>query len=225
MEGSKTSHARKVESLLGSSESPEDAPDSADPQQSWGLVEADFPQMKYWRRQAWKVHEDEQNDSTGLVSKRGQRGGARSARGINVMMQYIENADGSPISGDYAAEMREFTRSIWRGLDKRKAAPEKWGDATKDVRKHFYFEMEKEFYMLRLCENHWKSQAIATAIYSQWCRVYVKKCRAVKDEDDLDEEPATKRPRVAKSEPTPGPTSSHNDSASMSKAIIPIDPL
>ena len=118
MEGSKTSHARKVESLLGSSESPEDAPDSADPQQSWGLVEADFPQMKYWRRQAWKVHEDEQNDSTGLVSKRSQRGGARSARGINVMMQYIENADGSLISGDYAAEMREFARSIWRGLDK-----------------------------------------------------------------------------------------------------------
>ncbi len=52
--------------------------------------------------------------------------------------------------------------------------------------------MEKEFYMLRLCENHWKSQAITTAIYSQWCWVYVKKRRAIKDEDNSDKEPATK---------------------------------
>ncbi|KAH9017410.1 hypothetical protein EDB85DRAFT_2155199 [Lactarius pseudohatsudake] len=78
------------------------------------------------------------------------------------------------------------------------------------------------------------SQAIATAIYSQWHGRFVtgqvtSKKRAVKSEDDPNEEPAAKRHRATKSDPSPGPTSdcesNDGDAASMPKAIIPIDPL
>ncbi|KAI9433274.1 hypothetical protein H4582DRAFT_2082423 [Lactarius indigo] len=159
-----------------------------------------------------------------LASSSGQRGGARAVKGENIMMQYIENADGTPITGDVAAEIWDYACSLWRQLDKCKAAPEKWGNTLKDIRENYYFEMESKFYVLRLCENHWKSQAIATAIYSQWYNRFVKKrgC-AVKSEGDTGEEPAAKRPRGAKNKPPPGPTS--DDAASIHKVIIPIDPL
>ena len=86
--------------------------------------------------------------------------------------------------------------------------------------------MEKNFYVLRLCENHWKSWEIATTIYSQWHGRFVKKREAVKDEDnDLDWELAPKRSRVVKDDPSPGPVPSHNDAGGVPKAIVPIDPL
>ncbi|KAH9171416.1 hypothetical protein EDB89DRAFT_1805850, partial [Lactarius sanguifluus] len=71
-----------------------------------------FPLVKYWKRRAWRTHDDEEKDSTVLASSSGQRGGARAAKGENVMMQYIENADGTPITGDVAADMRAFARSL-----------------------------------------------------------------------------------------------------------------
>ncbi|KAH9028891.1 hypothetical protein EDB85DRAFT_1892326 [Lactarius pseudohatsudake] len=238
LETSKKLQAREVEPIQRStqaSEDPQTDPGSAGSRHpSWGLVPSEFPLVKYWRRRAWRTHDDEGKDSTVLASSSGQRGGARAAKGENVMMQYIENADGTPITGDVAADMRSFARSLWVELNTRHIAPPKWGDASMTIRENFHFEMESKFYVLRLCDNHWKSQAIATAIYSQWHGRFVtgqvtSKKRAVKSEDDPNEEPAAKRHRAAKSDPSPGPTSdcesNDGDAASMPKAIIPIDPL
>ncbi|KAH9074394.1 hypothetical protein EDB83DRAFT_2516214 [Lactarius deliciosus] len=236
LETSKKLQAREVEPIQRSTqalEGPETAPGTSAGSwhPSWGLVPSEFPLVKYWRRRAWRTHNDEGKDSTVLASSSGQRGGARAAKGEKVMMQYIENADGTPITGDVAAEMRSHARSIWTELNDRNIAPSKWGDASKNIRENYYFEMESEFYVLRLCDNHWKSQAIATSIYSQWHgrfatgQVTGKKRDAIKSEDGPSEEPA------AKSDPSPGPTSDQasdcesNDAASMPKAIIPIDLL
>ena len=142
-------------------------------------------------------------------------------------MLYIENEDGTPITGTVAAAMRSFARSIWQELYDKNAAPEKWGDAPKDVREKYHYKMETEFYPLRLCDNHWKAHKIATTIYSQWYLRVVKKHEPVKGEDDSDEEPAAKRLKI---DPTPEPASSHNDATCLTtrstlKAIRPIDPL
>jgi len=196
-------------------------------------VPNDLPLVKYWRKRAWKVHSDTLNDSSDLMPgrKRGRRGRTRSAQGINVTMLYIENADGTPINGAVAGEIREFACSIWRGLHSwpRSAAPEKWGDASKEVREQYYLEMETEFEVLRYCEGHWKAQAVATSIYSQWYSVFVKKRNgAVKEEDDTDEETVqatTKRPRVANSNDASESPSPQKDVAGMPKGITPIDPL
>ncbi|KAH9174060.1 hypothetical protein EDB89DRAFT_2068003 [Lactarius sanguifluus] len=221
LEMSKKLQAREVEPIQRSMqalEGPETAPGSAGSwHPSWGLVPSGFPLVKYWKRRAWRTHDDKEKD----------------LMGENVMMQYIENADGTPITGDVAADMRTFVRSLWFKLNNRKIALAKWGDASKDIHENYYFEMESEFYVLRLCDNHWKSQAIATGIYSQWHGRFVtgqvtgKKRGAIKSEDDPSEDPAAKQHRAAKSDPSPGPTSvcESNDAASIPKAIILIDLL
>ncbi|KAI9442695.1 hypothetical protein H4582DRAFT_2073289 [Lactarius indigo] len=201
------------------------------------LVKSDYPLIKFWTRLAWKFHLDNTNDSSNLVPGNNRRGGTRSAQGINVMMLYIENADGTPVNGAVAAEIREFARSIWRGLHTRNAAPERWGDASKEIKEHYYHDMEVKYEVLRYCEGHWKSQAVATAIYSQWYGNFVlgtgkKRGTAVKEEGDADTETVqvtTKKPRLASSddlsEPPVTPPSARNVASSVPKGITPIDPL
>jgi hypothetical protein len=114
------------------------------------------------------------------------------------MMLYVENADGTVINGALASEIRDLARSIWRGFYLRGIAPEKWGDASKDIRGEYYSQMEGEFEVLRYCDNHWKAHAVATTIYSQWYHVFHKKKHVPsKDEHDLDDEPPRKRVRTS----------------------------
>ncbi|KAH9018989.1 hypothetical protein EDB83DRAFT_2320835 [Lactarius deliciosus] len=130
-------------------------------------------------------------------------------------------------------QIQVFACLIWHGLLNWKAAPPKWGDAPMDVQEHYYYDMEVKFEILRYCEGHWKAQAVATLIYSQWHSTFVKKCGiAVKEEGgaEPDTETAqatsTKRPRLASSDDVSElPSLQKNIAGSMPKGITPIDPL
>ncbi|KAH9079138.1 hypothetical protein EDB83DRAFT_2310869 [Lactarius deliciosus] len=173
------------------------------------LVRSDYPLIKFWTKLAWKLHSDTVNDLSSL------------------------NVDGMPINGIVAGQIQVFACSIWHGLLNRKAAPPKWGDAPMDVREHYYYDMEVKFKILRYCEGHWKAQAVAMLIYSQWHSTFVKKCGvAVKEEGgaEPDAETAqatsTKRPRLASSnDVSESPSLQKNITGSMPKGITPIDPL
>ena len=156
------------------------------------LVQSDYPAIKYWSKLDWKKTENIRRDSSDLEAKGGGRGGARSSKGKNVMMLYIENADGSPIDGALASSIREFARLIWREFHSQGIAPEKWGDAPRDVRDRYCYEMETAFVVLRYCEDHWKAHAVATAIYSQWYHVFNKKKNPA-----IKEEPARKKSKTS----------------------------
>ncbi len=73
----------------------------------------------------------------------------------------------STMETDTAAQIQVFARSIWQGFYQQRMAPEKWGDAFKEVRDTFIHDMEKKWFVLRLCENHWKTNTVAASIYSQ----------------------------------------------------------
>lgn len=148
------------------------------------LLQLDYPLVKYWERKVWKSVACTRKDTSEVQTKSGSRGGTRSSKGENVMMLYIEDANGSPIDGNIASGMRDFARSIWRSLYDRGIAPETWGQATKEVRGEYCREMESEYPVLRLCNNHWKANAVATAIYSQWYRTYDKKMKPCQDNDN-----------------------------------------
>ncbi|KAH8980249.1 hypothetical protein EDB86DRAFT_3088033 [Lactarius hatsudake] len=192
------------------------------------LVRSDYPLVKFWTKLAWKIYSDTINDSSNLVPGDNRRGRTRSAQGINVMMLYIENADGTSIDGIVAGQIRDFAHSIWHRLLLRKAAPDKWGDAPSDVREHYYYDMEVKYEVLRYCEGHWKAQAVATSIYSQWHSTFVKKRGAtVKEEENADTVQATtKKPRLASSnDVSESPSFRENVAGIMPKGITPIDPL
>ena len=139
------------------------------------LAQRDYPLVKYWDRKIWKTLAGSKKDTSEVETKGSSCGGTRSSMGENVMMLYIEDASGTPIDGNTASGIREFARSIWRSFYERGIAPETWGQATKEVREEYWREMENEYHVLRFCNNHWKANAIATSIYSQWYRTYDKK--------------------------------------------------
>jgi hypothetical protein len=151
------------------------------------LSQVDYPLVKFWERKVWKSVANNRKDTSEVQTKGGSRGGTRSSKGENVMMLYIEDANGMPVDGNIASAIRELARSIWRSLYERGIAPETWGQATKEVREEYCREMESEYPVLRLCNNHWKANTIATAIYSQWYRTYDKKMKPRTDNNTSSE--------------------------------------
>ena len=200
------------------------------------LLESDYLAITFWKKESWRKHEKKTKDSLKLSNQQNvrSRGGARLAQGKNIMMQYLQEADGTMISGTIAGEIREHTRSIWRGFYKKGVAPLKWGDGSKDLRDHYCMEMESRFKVLRYCDNHWKSHTIATIIYSPWYHMWDKKMQGIKIEpkEEPSGEPAPKRPRTKSgpladpcSENTPVVSDTRDQAGDRSNPIILQDPL
>jgi hypothetical protein len=82
------------------------------------LSQLDYPQVRYWDRKVWKDVTSTRKDTSEVHTKNGSCGGTRSSMGENVMMLYIEDANGKPVDGSIAGAMRELARSIWRSLYK-----------------------------------------------------------------------------------------------------------
>ncbi|KAH9025789.1 hypothetical protein EDB85DRAFT_1893701 [Lactarius pseudohatsudake] len=219
---------------VGSSQSSMSPDDAGHPEET-ELSQSDYPDTKFWKREAWSKHEKELKDSLqldGLGHQSGPRGGTRAANRENVMMQYLEEADGTTVSGAVAANIRTRARSIWIHLYNRDLAPLTWGDASKAVQDEYYNNIEKKFKVLRYCKNHWKAQAVATAIYSQWHGAYHLKQskRTIKAEPANTDEPPTKRLKTETRGTSNAPLGASSDSSQMDtmdqpKAITLQDPL
>jgi hypothetical protein len=182
----KTQHRNdEISGAIGSSAVLSDQLSSAKPPP---LSQDDYPLVKYWEKKAWKSVSGTRKDTSEVQTTTSSRGGTRSSKGENVMMLYIEDANGLPVDGNIASDMRDFARCIWRSLYERGLAPSTWGQATMQVRDEFCREMEREYPVLRFCDNHWKANALATAIYSQWYSKYDgpprKKARTMTIVDD-----------------------------------------
>jgi hypothetical protein len=142
---------------------------------------SDYPKITYWTKQEWNaIQADTEKKAKGTPIVAGTRGATRSSKGENVMMLFLQNKDGTPVSGTDAAYIRDFARSIWRGFYLRGMAPETWGSVALDVKNDYIFEMEKKWEVLRYCENHWKANNLATLTYSQWYHPFDRKMKRAK---------------------------------------------
>lgn len=56
--------------------------------------------------------------------------------------------------------------------------PIKWGQATHQTKEFYWYKLESRFIELRLCENHWKAQAIVTRYYPNFVEKYSEKIYA-----------------------------------------------
>jgi hypothetical protein len=105
---------------------------------------SDYPEVNYWTKKQWKDAENRRKDSSKVPTGGSPHRGARSAKGENVMMLYIEHANGQPVSGTIAAEIQDFARSIWQGFYLQGMALKKWGDIDKGTKEDYLYEMENE---------------------------------------------------------------------------------
>ncbi|KAH9083655.1 hypothetical protein EDB83DRAFT_2309598 [Lactarius deliciosus] len=100
------------------------------------LSEMDYLDTKFWNKEAWKNHEKENKDLLkldGSGHQSGPQGGTWSAQGKNVMMQYIEEADGTTISRTTAANIQNRAWSIWIHLYNKGIAPLTWSKVSRPL--------------------------------------------------------------------------------------------
>jgi hypothetical protein len=129
----------------------------------------DFPAVKYWHRHEWN---DKEDDATEVGER--ARGKSRSAKGMNVKERFIEDEKGQTIDGHRARDIRAHARSIWIALADRKRAPATWGKADMETIRNYRHEMKAKFPELRLCDNDWKADLVATINYPSWRTNYIK---------------------------------------------------
>lgn len=155
-----------------------------------------FPLVKYWEKQVWTSQENRIKNASQVDSKGGARGSKRLSGGENVMMQFVELEDGTPVSGHEASAMREHARAIFGDLDEIGKAPAKWGNASGDARKRYIQEMEGRWEVLKYCEFNWKATKIATLCYPHWYKNHSNHAQKTK----ASEEHPSKKPRTMTSD-------------------------
>jgi hypothetical protein len=156
----------------------------------------DFPLVKYWYRHEWNAAENSQ------VAQIGTQGKSRAANGENVSLKFIEDENGNIIDGFKATAMRRFARELWAGLNSIGKAPKTWGKVDAAVAAQYRNEMEQKFPELRLGDNHWKADLIATLNYPSWYNNNVEKEEQSK-RASVDPLPEAKRLRTSTDAPLP----------------------
>jgi len=92
----------------------------------------DFPLVKFWTRDKWNAYNTARKDtsSTEVDNTQGRP------------MDYIEEVDRMPVSAKTIANIQLFMWSIWIGAFKEGKAPKIWGDASKELRDEYLYELE-----------------------------------------------------------------------------------
>ena len=100
---------------------------------------------------------------------KGKRGKGRASQGENVKMRYLQHENGDIIDGWRAADIRRYARSIFVGFALQGKVFHSWVEgADAASRTSYYRDMATRFPEVGLCELDWKSEQIASEIYSQW---------------------------------------------------------
>jgi hypothetical protein len=168
---------------FGSTAPPPDLSSTASPlmlpasttQDTTTLRREDFPAVKYWYRHEWN---DKEDDATEVGEH--TRGKTRSAKGMNVKKRFIEYQNGQTIDGH-----RAHACSIWIALATRNYSPATWSKADLETIRNYRHEMKTKFPELRLCDNDWKADLVATINYPSWRTNYIKS-NVVKEEHPED---------------------------------------
>ena len=142
-----------------------------------------FPNIKYWRRQDWNSRT---TTTTEVNNQVGIRGKSRIAAGINVKFSFVENEDGTPVDGFRISGITNQMREIWRECHSQGIVPVTWGKGTSSFKTFFRLQMYGYAPELRLCEDNWKLEQIATVNYSGWYQKNILGEENMKSEDEDD---------------------------------------
>lgn len=123
--------------------------------------------------------EDDNGQSNG--APKAKRGKGRASQGQNVKMRYIQHENGEVIDGWRASDIRRYARSIFVGFALQGKVFQSWVEGVDAAsRTSYYRDMVARFPEVGLCELDWKSEQIASEIYSQWRSNWINKQEADK---------------------------------------------
>ncbi|CDO72555.1 hypothetical protein BN946_scf184983.g38 [Trametes cinnabarina] len=139
----------------------------------------DFPEARFWNREDWREEPTQQNTIVPGYTVQGRRGSTRMAQGENVRFKYITHANGTPVSGHRIKEIGDHMRDFFVQLKDEGIAPSRWHtDASASIKQACYKWMRSQCFELQLCENNWKTDAVAVAMYPPWKQKHLRALKA-----------------------------------------------
>ena len=169
--------------------------------------EANYPNVKFWRRNQWREFSDQAKGATDPTKDNiTVRGRTAVAQGENISTLYIEDENGEPVDGERLTAIRKLARSIWTKFADLGQAPKTWGRANLSLINEYRMELRRQFPEFRFCENHWKADLLATENYPSW---HQNHCRRLKAEGAKKRAPnqsmdmGSQVPKKQKVDPTP----------------------
>ena len=80
----------------------------------------------------------------------------------------MEDEDGNQMPEATKSAVRASARGYFEGMLASGTAPTTWGSVPLRAKNELTNILENQFPFLRLCDNHWKANMVATNSYSQW---------------------------------------------------------
>ena len=147
------------------------------------LNRADYKYVKRWDSNVYL------SDRKGKT-RRGEEPPAEK-QNYSVLSSFMEDENGDQVPEKKKKAARAVAKGFFEELLTGKTAPVVWGSAPLSARYHLISILESQFPFLRLCEDHWKANMVATNSYSQWyptamAREATKKRAAKGDIIDVD---------------------------------------
>ncbi|KAJ7436965.1 hypothetical protein B0H11DRAFT_2294578 [Mycena galericulata] len=146
------------------------------------LAEVDYPKAKYWQKTLWTQQIDRDRGLTSISD--------RPVTSKNSLL-FITTEDGRSPTPDRMSQARRCTSALYFELKKENLLPGTWTQAMHSVKNRFRAVVESEIPELRLCDNHWKADKLASITFSSWCGTHRKdtriKSEQVSDDDIVNE--------------------------------------
>ena len=106
----------------------------------------------------------------------------------NKQAHFMETEKGEVVDGETAHQVRQSARHIFTYFASKGHIPSKWTGADVEAVTYFRVQMYTQYPELRLCHQHWKGNKIASSVYPEWRRTYLRnqEHQAIKKEDPID---------------------------------------
>ncbi|KAJ7257660.1 hypothetical protein C8J57DRAFT_1647316 [Mycena rebaudengoi] len=163
------------------------------------LERNDHPKVRFWTRDDFNKVGGKKK-TTSINSERPRRGNTRMTQDINVMFTFLEQADGTILSGKEAQAVRRHATTALLEIHTNypDLVPATWGVAPLSIVNYVRSELYAAYPCLRLCVGHWKCDLLLTTIYTNWYKSRKKtstprsdgcqcpcSCAAAKVEDEI----------------------------------------
>ncbi|KAF8268672.1 hypothetical protein EI94DRAFT_1800193 [Lactarius quietus] len=126
---------------------------------------ANYPNIIYWYKHE-QLAERRRHEQDRLLN------GALSANrwaNENVMFWFLQHSDSTVLDGGEVRKICAKAKSQWLTLCKKYGdVGSPWTNVSPNYQLEFFIKMEHKFPLLRLCDGHYKTEAVAFADYSHW---------------------------------------------------------
>ncbi|KAF8259066.1 hypothetical protein EI94DRAFT_1707417 [Lactarius quietus] len=130
-----------------------------------GEDHTNYPNIIYWYKHE-QLAERRRHEQDRLLN------GALAANhraNENVMFWFLQHSDSRVLDGSEVRKIHAKAKSQWLALCKKYGdVGSPWTNVSPNYQLEFFVKMEHKFPLLRLCDGHYKTEAVAFADYSHW---------------------------------------------------------